>query len=559
MSIIFNSKPWKYYVKLYKGSYRQILASSILSILQSAALLPIIFLIRYIIDDVILTKDTAGLFIACAAILVLHFISGGLTLYVRFLILKVTKRVIRKVREELLTRYFSFPRSYYSSLDPSLLHSRIVEDTQRIDVMSNALVAQFLPSMLVSCALLVIMLVLNWMLFFMVLSIAPLIYFLSRVIARKVRNKVAAYYRSFDRFSQGAHFVLRMMDLIRIRVAEDKEFSKQQGNFLDLESTSREQAWWRSAFHIFQSTLVASAGVIILLVGGLALSKGTNTIGELMAFFIAANYLKKYLNTISQNIPEILAGHEALSTIYELLHMRQMRPYTGKQKHDFSGLIELRSVRFSYDREPLLNKIDLTLKPGHTVAVVGPNGSGKSTLVLLALGFYKPQAGRVLADGLPYDLLDLNCLRRNIGVVMQEPLFFPGTIAENITYGRTDVSPEELAAAAAASTADRFIHRLPEGLETFIGPEGILLSGGERQLLAVTRALLRRPKVLILDEPTNHLDRSAISLLMENLAHLPDSPGVLLITHHIEIVRGFKHIFLLDKGVLQSNPELISD
>jgi len=556
MSKLLNSESWKYYIKLYQGSYRQIFASIILSIIQSAALLPIVFLVRYIIDDIILAKDMTALLVACLAILALHFISGGLMLYVRYLILKVTKKVIRKIREEILEGYLALPRTYYSSIDQSLLHTRIVEDTQRIDVMSNALLAQFLPSMLVSCALMLIMLVLNWLLFLMVLSIAPLLYFLSRTIAKRVKIKVADYFRSFDRFSQGAHFVLRMMDLIRVQVAEESEFNRQQANFIDLEDKSREQAWWRSAFQIFQSTLVASAGVIILLAGGYALSKGVNTIGELMAFFIAANYLKKYLNTISQNIPEMIAGNESLKILYKLLKNKPGRPYSGKKEHNFRGELEMRSLRFSYDRAPLLEDINFTLKSGQTAAIVGPNGSGKSTIALLALGFYKPQAGQVMADGLPYDSLDLSSLRRNIGVVMQEPLFFPGTIAENISYGDTEISRAELKKAAETSTAYRFIQHLPEGFETFIGPDGMLLSGGERQLLAVTRALLRRPKVLILDEPTNHLDKTAISCLMDNLGRLPDSPSVLLITHHIEIVRDFKHVFVLDKGILKSSPEL---
>ncbi len=168
----------------------------------------------------------------------------------------------------------------------------------------------------------------------------------------------------------------------------------------------------------------------------------------------------------------------------------------------------------------MLQAINLTLSPGQTVVVVGPNGSGKTTLLNLLLGFYRPQQGQLYADEQPFSQLDLIHLRRSIAVVSQDPVIFPGTIRENLTYGCPEVSFQRIIEAAHLATAHEFIEQLPQGYDTFVGDNGVLLSGGQRQRLAIARALLRQPKLLILDEPTNHLDATAVEQLMHHLKKL---------------------------------------
>ncbi len=174
---------------------------------------------------------------------------------------------------------------------------------------------------------------------------------------------------------------------------------------------------------------------------------------------------------------------------------------------------------------------------GTRVALVGPNGAGKSTVVQLILGNLRPEAGRIYADGNSYEEIDLVRLRRAIGVVMQEPMLFSGTILENITYGCPDADADEVARAARLSTADSFIQRFPNGYQTVVGEHGFLLSGGERQRIALARAFLRRPKLLILDEHTNHLDAQSVSDLFQNLHELDDAPSIRVISHDATVVR----------------------
>jgi ABC-type bacteriocin/lantibiotic exporter with double-glycine peptidase domain len=175
--------------------------------------------------------------------------------------------------------------------------------------------------------------------------------------------------------------------------------------------------------------------------------------------------------------------------------------------------------------------VDLAIRASERVAIVGPNGAGKSTLVSIVMGMHEPQAGRVLADGVPLAELDVREFRRQVGIVLQDPLIFPGTIRDNIAFGRPETSDEEVVAAAVAATAAEFIDGLPDGYDTKVGDEGVGLSGGQRQRIAVARALVANPALLLLDEPTTYLDEAAVSLLMANLSALARAPTIVLVTH----------------------------
>jgi ABC-type multidrug transport system fused ATPase/permease subunit len=178
---------------------------------------------------------------------------------------------------------------------------------------------------------------------------------------------------------------------------------------------------------------------------------------------------------------------------------------------------------------------------------MGPNGTGKSTIVHLIMGFYRPQEGRILADDHPYDNLDIISLRKHIGVVLQDPVTFSGTIRDNITYGNPDASETDVEKACELAVALDFIKGLPQGFYTPVGEGGVLLSGGQRQRIVIARALLRKPKLLILDEPTNHLDEPTITRLLDNLKKLEESPAILIVTQDINISHEAHVIYFLDE------------
>lgn len=320
-------------------------------------------------------------------------------------------------------------------------------------------------------------------------------------------------------------------------------------------------AWLRAAYSLVQNTIVASSGVVILIVGGGAVATGFMTLGELLSFYTAVALLRAHLNTISSCIPQVIEGNESLTTLYNLLEMKDSRPYSGTKRIVFSGRITLESVCFQYKDQPVLHDINLTIHPSTTVAIVGPNGSGKTTIANLILGFYRPQKGQLCADDHPFSELDIVHLRRHIGVVTQDPIIFPGTILENITYGSTDASFQQVIRASELATAHEFIQELPQGYDTFVGESGVLLSGGQRQRIALARAFLRQPRLLILDEPTNHLDEVAVRQLMNNLKRLDNVPAALIIGHDMDITREAECVYVLQEGcvVASGHPTAILD
>jgi ABC-type multidrug transport system fused ATPase/permease subunit len=216
------------------------------------------------------------------------------------------------------------------------------------------------------------------------------------------------------------------------------------------------------------------------------------------------------------------------------------------------GGIGLVGVSFGYEpSHPVLRDIDLTIGAGDHVAILGPNGAGKSTLVSLLLGSHRPDVGVVLIDGIPMDDLDMATIRRNVGLAVQDPVLFAGTIAENIAYAHPDATRDAIVAAARLSTVADLLPTLPAGLDTMVGDEGVRLSGGERQRVALARALLGSPRLVILDEPTTYLDAGAIDHLLDRLEGLPASPTVVTITHDVRVARRAHRIVHLRDGRIE--------
>ena len=256
----------------------------------------------------------------------------------------------------------------------------------------------------------------------------------------------------------------------------------------------------------------------------------------------------------SQNaIPQILTGNESLLTLFKLIQLDEAKPYSGHEQLSFGGEVTLEGVCFQYGPEPLLTGVSLTIVPKKITAIIGPNGSGKSTLLNLILGFYRPHTGEIIADRTPFAQVDIVHLRRQIGVVMQDPIIFPGTIFENITYGNSEATLEQVDQAAKLATAHNFINKLPQGYDTFVGEAGVLLSGGQRQRVAIARALLHKPRLLIMDEPTNHLDGAAIQQLIHNLTRLPNTPAILIVSHDGAVIQHAQKVYTLQDGRLVLN------
>jgi ATP-binding cassette subfamily B protein len=293
------------------------------------------------------------------------------------------------------------------------------------------------------------------------------------------------------------------------------------------------------------------AGVVILWYGGQRVMSGALTVGQLMFFYTLLGYLLEPLDRLASVSLKLQDALVAIDRLFQVMDLEPEQP-AGPPKARFERLneaIELREVSFRYGtRANVLEGVNLRIPAGRTVAVVGASGSGKSTLLKLLLGFYSPSAGRVLLDGVDMRNLDLESLRSRIGLVAQDPFLFNGSIRENIALGCPGATLEEVMEAARAAGLDEFIAGLPEGYETALGDRGANLSGGQRQRLAIARALLRRPEVLIFDEATSHLDTATERAIQASLRGALAGRTVVLVAHRLSTIRHADLICVLDKG-----------
>ena len=508
----------------------------VLSALRSLVVLPVAWLIRHLFDQAIPLGRLPAMAWPAAGIVLLYLLEGGLLLWIRSLSLSETKQAIRRIRNDLIDKIYALPHRDFHARDPMQLHTAVIQDTLRTDIMINALASQVTPALLVSLGAGAVLVYLSLPLFLVAMVIFPCLWGMGRYANKHFKKKVRVYHESFSRFSGRVAALLRHRDLTRIQEMEPAETDRQQRLHHEVMTTSKAQALAGALGRIVQRTAIMFVGVLILLVGGWFVARGRMTMGDLFAFVAATSILRNSLQEVVNGVPHVIEGLESRQRLQRLFADTQSPRHRGTRKIRFTGEVVLEKVGFAYGDQPLFSQVDLELTPGSISILTGENGSGKSTLAYLIAGFFPPDSGRLLASGTPYAELDLACLRRYTGFVHQVPMVIDGTLYENIAYGHPEATREAVLEAARLATAAKWIASLPSGLDTRIAGMGAGTSAGELQKAAIARALLGGPRLIILDEPTSHLDRASAHMLMGNLKALSPRPTFLIISHDPEIV-----------------------
>jgi ATP-binding cassette subfamily B protein len=547
---------WGSFARLFDGSRRLVFASLGISILQSLLLVPIAFLVRRAFDVSIPDGDTQGVILIGVAILVLFAASMGLGLLTKLLALRATTQAITALRIRLIEKVLFLPRAYFDQSDLGTLHATIVQDTDRLDLMTIALVSILMPVIVIAIALSATLVVIQPLLAALLLVTIPVLVLLTRTLNKRVRARTRRWQRSFDAFSTQTQLALRSITLTKLHGAEQSEVERQAVKIEELGDTRMAMTWAQALHTQLNGVIAAAGGVIVLVVGGVAVARGTMSMGDLISFYAVLGLLRNQLLIGGGATPTVISGTESLARLERILEEEPGPAYSGTRSIDFRGRIELHEVGFEYvPGEAVLRDVSLEVSPGEVVALLGPNGAGKSTILSLIAGLYLPQRGTILADGVPIADLDLADLRRRMGFIVQDPFLFPTSVSENLSFGRPGATATEVEAAARRAGAHQFIDELPGGYEARIGDDGVLLSGGQRQRLALARALLGSPTLLMLDEPTTHLDTAGVEDLVESLT-AGGGPGILMVTHDpIVAARAGRILYLRDGRLIESGPE----
>jgi ABC-type multidrug transport system fused ATPase/permease subunit len=295
-----------------------------------------------------------------------------------------------------------------------------------------------------------------------------------------------------------------------------------------------------------------AAKLIVLAVGAYWVIQGYWSLGSLLAFIAYLAYVfgpAQFLASANLQLQDARAALERVSALYEIVPEENVE--TGKTIERLSGEIEFKKVSFSYDeREPVLQDISFHISPGERVAIVGPSGVGKTTLLSLILSFYRPNVGEIYFDDRPAADYEVGSLRRRIGYVSQTTLLLSGTIMENLRYGNPDASGDEVERAARVAGIHEFIENLPESYDAEIGEMGVNLSEGQKQRLALARALIKDPDILILDEPTSALDSQTEKSIFQSLPSHIKGKTLFVVAHRLSTIMDSDRIFLLDENRL---------
>ena len=305
------------------------------------------------------------------------------------------------------------------------------------------------------------------------------------------------------------------------------------------------------------------ARAVVLIAGGYLVITGDWTLGSLLAFLAYLGYVygpARYLATANLQLQSATAALERVSVLFDIVPEESG---LGIPVERLSGEVEFRQVSFSYDdQEPVLEEVSCLIRPGERVAIVGPSGVGKTTMISLILRFYQPTRGEIWFDGRPASEYELASLRRRIGYVSQSILLLSGTIGENVRYGNPEASQAQVEGAARAAGIHGFITSLPEGYDSAVGERGVNLSQGQAQRLAIARALVKDPDILVLDEPTSALDSTVERSIFETLPGLVRDKTLFVVAHRLSTVQDSDRILLLNEKrlvAMGTHQELLED
>lgn len=547
--------PFALVFALLHGRRRRLATGILLGVVQALAAIPGAWLLKGIFDHGLQPDGFSRLCWSGLALVLLAVATGALHLAGRTLTTGAIKGAMTALRIRLLKKTYALPRAYHDAAEPAPLHDVLVHDCERGEAMLSTLATQVVPNVL---AAVILAAVLGWLapgLLGLLLVLAPLFYLWARHSQRRLKSDAAETRRTFAEFNRGVLAGLARLDLVRLHAAAALEVEAHARRAETLRAAGFRTAV-RLAFHVrLQQVAAVAATVCLLVIGGREVALGELTLGGLLARYALCGLLLGLLRETGSGLAHLSSGVQALAELNTLLALSTPPPYQGERPLAFAGRVTFADVSFSHEtpgrEKPILRHVSLDLRPGTITALTGPNGGGKSTLVHLLLGFYRPQSGQLLADSVPYADCDLESLRRQIGVVPQEPLLITDTIQANIAYGLPGAGLDAIRTAARLAGADAFIRELPLAYDTPVGERGVLLSGGQRQRIALARAFLRQPRFYVLDEPTNHLDLESVASLARTLQTLTPSPAVLLVTHNERVAALADAIYHLDQGVIQ--------
>ena len=505
----------------------------------------------------LILRDTAQdtLKVLCLTIMVV-FLAKNVFLYLKNISMTLVQyHLITEMRNRLYKHFNSQSLSYFHQKKSGELTSIIINDVANLRRALGTSFHQLLVEPINLLAFTVLLFIINWKLALISIVIVPISGITIMTIGRSIRRKsrrTAAMIAGITNIITETFSSIRVVKAFAMEGYEVQRFFKETHKYFKL---ILRRAKLRLLASPITETLGVMMGVLLLWVGGMEVLSGKGlTPEDFLRFILLLFAMMDPLRKLSNVNVELQAGAASAERIFAILET----PPTIVDKFDaviidtFKDKIQINDVSFKYESDDtILKNISFEIKKGSAVALVGSSGAGKSTLADLIPRFYDVNQGAIEIDGQDIRHVTLNSLRRLMGIVTQETILFNDTVKANIAYGQKDVDDEQVIAAAKAANALEFIEELPKGLDTVIGEKGVKLSGGQRQRLAIARAIMKNPPILILDEATSALDTESERLVQEALETLMTDRTVLVIAHRLSTVTNADKIIVMEKGLIK--------
>lgn len=536
----------------YLGAHRNkaIAMVAMFAVLSVAELLPP-KITQLIIDDAFESGDKALLFwfvAAMAGLLVLRWLgemaNGWLTAW-------VGARVVADIRAQVYQHVEYLSLGFHDKQKTGGLLSRVTRDTRNV----RSFLVDGLPFLilrwLTTLGIIGMLFYTNWVLALYILIPVPLIVIWGRVLYRRLRVYYTRMWRQWEGFFTHIQESLSGIRIVKAFAQENREVDRFKRNAREMFAL---EYWTEKQWIYYFSTmgLLNFLGFIVVwLVGGGQVLGQELTKGELMLFYFYLHMFYGPLRWLGRVNSWMTRAMSAAERVFELIDMEpeSYEDVNAKPMRQTRGEIEFRNVTFGYEAAlPVLRDINLHIRPGEMIGLVGKSGAGKSTTVNLICRFYDVNYGSITLDGVDLRDIRLEDLRGHIGVVLQEPILFNGTIRENIAYGKPAASFEDIMASARAANAHNFILAKPDGYDTILGDKGTGLSGGEKQRVSIARAILHDPRILVLDEATSSVDAETEKQLQEAIGRLIKGRTTIAIAHRLSTLRDADRLVVLDQG-----------
>ncbi|TXI41866.1 MAG: ABC transporter ATP-binding protein, partial [Nitrosomonas sp.] len=543
---------WRF-AKPYKG---RLLIGFLLTLCSTAATLVPPYLTMPLMDNVLIPYQNGQ---PIDTDLVQFYLSGLLGAAIlawmlgwarTYMLALVSERIGADLRTTTYEHLLNLSQEYFGGKRTGDLMARIGAETDRINLFISLHLLDFATDVIMICMTAIILVSINPWLALVTLIPLPIIAWLIHL----VRDRLRIGFEKVDRIWAEVNNVLADtipgIRVVKAFAQEKREAARfHAANQRNLQINDRVNRIW--SLFTPTVTLLTEVGLLVVWVFGIwQISQDEITVGVLTAFlaYIGRFYIR--LDSMSRIVSITQKAAAGTKRIFDILDHVSSVPESANPVHlpTIQGQIELRHVGFRYGTRSITRGINLVIKPGEMIGLVGHSGSGKSTLVNLICRFYDVTEGAILVDGHDIRTLPLAEYRKHIGLVLQEPFLFFGTIAENIAYGKPDASRAEIVAAARAAHAHELILRLPHGYDSLVGERGQALSGGERQRISIARALLINPRILILDEATSSVDTTTEKDIQKALDNLVRGRTTIAIAHRLSTLREANRLIVLDRG-----------